>query len=182
MYIHIVWAVGAANGLAECARIDAHLVGPGAPPKFVRAAFCPRGQPVALSLLWRLRLRSAGRRSTQSLQIAVAPDCIIPRYRNIALQSSHSACCWDKNTTEYFVMTQLQRCSVSTRVLLSSQHLLGVEETLLEMWDCYKYSDQSVAPNAAHPHFPPDAEVIVVHNQKIAIRQVAGVAGACCTW
>ena len=37
-----VWAVGAANGLAECARLDAHLVGPGAPPKPVRAAFCPR--------------------------------------------------------------------------------------------------------------------------------------------
>ncbi len=50
--------------------------------------------------------------------------------------------------------------------------------TLLAMWDCYKYSDQSVAPNAAHPHFPPDAEVIGAHNQKIAIRQVAGVAGA----
>jgi hypothetical protein len=44
MYIQ-TWPLvlpAAANGLAECARLDAHLVGPGAPPKPVRAAFCPR--------------------------------------------------------------------------------------------------------------------------------------------
>ena len=44
MYIQ-TWPLvlpAAANGLAECARLDAHLVGPGAPPKPVSAAFCPR--------------------------------------------------------------------------------------------------------------------------------------------
>ena len=65
------------------------------------------------------------------------------------------------------------------RVVCSSAKPLAVDEvTLLEMWDCYKYSELSVAPNAAHPHFPPDAEVIVAHNQKIAVRQIEGVADA----
>ena len=58
--------------------------------------------------------------------------------------------------------------------------LAVVEETLLEMWDRYKYSEQRVAPTAAHPPFPPDAGVIEAHKQNIAVRQVEGVAGAYC--
>ena len=56
-----------------------------------------------------------------------------------------------------------------------------VEETLLEMWYKQKASLQRIAPNVSHLQCHPIAEVIDAHNQKIAVRQVAGVADACCT-
>ena len=55
-----------------------------------------------------------------------------------------------------------------------------VEVTLLEMWKCQKVPLQRDAPNVSHLHCHPIAEVIVAHNQKIAVRQVECVAGAFC--